>query len=107
MLELGLLSKEYLVLNSILEGLSGGGEGDGKSGMLFFTSKDKKYVIKTLKKDELQFLQSFLHEYAMHMSMNPNSLICRFMGVFKVLPRLDKDPLVWMDARERRDGPLS
>ena len=55
------------LLNSILEGLSGGGEGDGKSGMLFFTSKDKKYVIKTLKKVELVFLQSFLHDYAVHM----------------------------------------
>jgi len=94
------------MLNSILEGLSGGGEGDGKSGMLFFTSKDKKYVIKTLKKVELDFFQSFLHDYAIHMSTNPNSLICRFMGVFKVLRRLDNDPMIFVVMNNVFDTPL-
>lgn len=30
--------------------------GEGKSGMLFFTTSDSKFMIKTLKKPELSFL---------------------------------------------------
>ena len=38
--------------------LSGGAVGEGKSGMVFFMSEDKRYIIKTVKESEKKFCKS-------------------------------------------------
>ena len=40
--------------------LSGGAVGEGKSGMVFFMSEDKRFIIKTVKESEKKFCE-FLH----------------------------------------------
>ena len=62
---------------------------NSKSGMYFFFSHDKKYMIKTLKDDECRFLRRILPHYVRHMTRNPNSLINRYYGLHRVkMPHL-------------------
>ena len=68
--------------------LSGGGVGEGKSGMLFFTSHDKNYVMKTVKESEKDFFfhnsKGVLRNYFIHLAKNIDSLLSRFYGLFKI-----------------------
>eukprot|EP00750_Incisomonas_marina_P018512 INCI2987.2.p1 GENE.INCI2987.2~~INCI2987.2.p1 ORF type:complete len:1110 (+),score=232.07 INCI2987.2:41-3370(+) len=68
---------------------SGGGTGAGKSGMLFFTTGDRRLVLKTLKFSEKEKLLSVLRSYHAYMTqaLGPGgrgSLLSRFMDVFNV-----------------------
>eukprot|EP00939_MAST-03C_sp_MAST-3C-sp1_P002641 g2641.t1 len=64
--------------------LTGGKEGEGKSKMLFFMSKDKNYVMKTVKAHELEFFWTILKDYYWHMIANPDTLLCRFYGLYTI-----------------------
>jgi len=58
----------------------------GKSGSFFISTDDQEYMIKTLKKDELELIRhSFLHEYINYITENPNSLICRIYGMYSLI----------------------
>ena len=64
---------------------------NSKSGMYFFISHDKKYMIKTLKGYECKFLRRILPHYARHMIGNPNSLINQYYGLHRVkMPHLNR-----------------
>ena len=43
------------------------GEGTGKSGSFFFFSHDRKFLIKTMKKKELDIMLKILPDYIKHM----------------------------------------
>jgi hypothetical protein len=75
---------ELSYVKSFQLGVSGGAVGDGKSGMLFFFSKDKGFVVKTLKGRERQVFIKMLPDYMRHMSEHHNSTLCRFFGMFTV-----------------------
>lgn len=60
------------------------GEGSGKSGSFFFFSHDKRFIIKTITKDELDTLLVILKDYIEHFKKNPKSLIVKIIGVFTV-----------------------
>ena len=64
--------------------LSGGKVGAGKSGMLFFFSHDKKYVIKTVTKSELPFFLKLLRDYHTHIATHMNTLLNRFFGLYRM-----------------------
>ena len=58
----------------------------GKSGSFFISTDDNKYMIKTLKSDELELLKhAFLKEYVHHIKENPNSLLCRLYGMYNII----------------------
>ncbi len=94
-----------------LSNLTGGQVGEGKSGMLFFFSADKKYVLKTVKETEKDFFfhKGILENYYKHMLTTENSLMCRFYGLYKikfenskwmvliVMPNCFETPLVLME----------
>ena len=67
---------------SFTEAVSDAKLGEGKSGMFFFTTWDRKFIIKTLKKAELSFLfhTKFLQDYYHHLTQNRESRLCRFYG---------------------------
>jgi len=68
-----------------LSQLSGDGAvGDGKSGMLFFFTRDRRYVLKTVKTNEMAVLveKGLLRAYVKHMADNADSLVCRFFGIY-------------------------
>ena len=58
----------------------------GKSGSFFISTDDNKYMIKTLKSDELELLKhAFLKQYVEHIRKNPDSLLCRLYGMYNII----------------------
>jgi len=56
----------------------------GQSGSLFYYTKNKKYMLKTIPEREFDKFRSVLKDYFLHMKDNPDSLICRFFGLHEV-----------------------
>ena len=58
----------------------------GKSGSFFISTDDNRYMIKSLKSDELDLLKhAFLKEYVNHIEQNPKSLLCRLYGMYNII----------------------
>ena len=60
------------------------GEGAGRSGSFFFFSHDRKFIIKTMSKGELNLLLGLMEPLAEHFKNNPDSLLAKIFGVFTV-----------------------
>ncbi|CAK9057670.1 unnamed protein product [Durusdinium trenchii] len=74
---------EDAFMQSMCDGpLSGGQQGEGKSGMLFFVSWDKKYLAKTVMQKEVTFFADHLANYHSHMRGFSASFLPRFMGLY-------------------------
>lgn len=56
----------------------------GRSGSFFYQTHDNKYLLKTIPKKEFVFLRTILQNYYEHMSKQPNSLIVRICGVYRI-----------------------
>ena len=56
----------------------------GQSGSLFYYTKDKRYMIKTIPKREFSKFLSILQKYYEHLKENPETLISRFFGLHSV-----------------------
>lgn len=59
---------------------------NSKSGCLFLASDDQRFMIKTMRKDECHLLLELLPKYYSHVKAYPNSLINKFLGVYRVKP---------------------
>ena len=57
---------------------------NAKSGQFFFYSNDGKYMIKTMTNDESKFLRRILPHYFRHCCQNPNTLLTKFLGMYRV-----------------------
>lgn len=57
---------------------------NSKSGQFFFYSHDRRYMIKTLTKQESKLLRKMLPAYFTHLSSNPHSFLIRFYGLHRV-----------------------
>ncbi|KAB8089574.1 hypothetical protein EE612_014541 [Oryza sativa] len=68
--------------NSALRELSS----PGKSGSVFFLSQDDRFMIKTLRKSEVQVLLRMLPKYYHHVRTYENTLITKFFGLHRVKP---------------------
>lgn len=64
-----------------LENAKKAGESTGKSGSFFFFSKDKKFIIKTMFKDELDSFMLNLESYFKHIEEG-ESMLARIYGIF-------------------------
>jgi 1-phosphatidylinositol-4-phosphate 5-kinase len=64
----------------------------GKSGSLFYYTKDRNYLIKTMPLREFAKLRGILADYLEHLTTNPDSMIARFFGMYK---------LQWQDTKEK------
>ena len=60
------------------------GAGAGRSGSFFFFSHDKRFIIKTMTKHELNLFLGMFEDYCKHFKDNPNSLMTKILGVFTV-----------------------
>ncbi|KAF4586934.1 Phosphatidylinositol-4-phosphate 5-kinase [Pleurotus pulmonarius] len=70
----------------------------GKSGSFFYFSRDYRFIIKTIRKEEATFLRNVLKQYYEHVKTNPHTLISRFYGLHRVkLPRGKKIHFVIMN----------
>jgi hypothetical protein len=60
------------------------GEGAGRSGSFFFFSKNGKYIIKTMTRQELELYLSHLPKFCEHYRSNKHSILARIVGVFTI-----------------------
>jgi hypothetical protein len=67
----------------------------GKSGSFFFHTADRKYMIKTIKKDEFMVLKKMLPNYFTYMMSNPTSLITKYYGMHHLQCYSKKGSLVY------------
>ncbi|KAK9079346.1 hypothetical protein SSX86_001017 [Deinandra increscens subsp. villosa] len=58
----------------------------GKSGSVFFLSQDDRFMIKTLRKSEVQVLLRMLPDYHRHVKTYENTLITKFFGLHRIKP---------------------
>jgi 1-phosphatidylinositol-4-phosphate 5-kinase len=65
------------------------GEG-GRSGSFLFYSKNLKYIIKTISRDECTFLRSIVVAYRRYLRSNPGSLLTKFVGCHSIEMFRDK-----------------
>lgn len=52
----------------------------GKSGSVFFVSQDERFIIKTMRKEEVKLLLRALPQYYAHVAAHPDTLLTRFYG---------------------------
>mmetsp|Transcript_18158 Transcript_18158/g.30100 ORF Transcript_18158/g.30100 Transcript_18158/m.30100 type:complete len:872 (+) Transcript_18158:429-3044(+) len=57
---------------------------NAKSGQFFFYSGDGKFMIKTMTNAESKFLRRILPHYFRHCSQNPNTMLTKFLGMYRV-----------------------
>ena len=57
------------------------GEGEGASGSFFFFSFDRKFIIKTISRDEVNIFLKFIKEYT-HQITDHSSIITIILGVY-------------------------
>lgn len=77
------------------------GEGAGQSGSFFFHSKDKKFLIKTLRGSERSILLGMLDDFIEHLVVTEKkSLLARIYGVFTIKSNKydDLDVLIMQNA---------
>lgn len=67
------------------------GEGAGRSGSFFFFSHDRKFIIKTMTRTELDLFLAKLPAFKDHMQQNQNSLLAKIFGVFTINTELIKE----------------
>ena len=60
------------------------GEAAGASGSFFFFSHDRRFIVKTVTKDELKVILAVLPYMHEHFINNPHSIISRVYGVYTV-----------------------
>lgn len=79
----------------------------GKSNALFLPTINNRLLIKTMEDPDYQTLiqNSFLTYYLLHLENNPNSIICRFYGVYSVYPDKTGTPLMMILMRNAK-GPF-
>ncbi|KAL4451483.1 hypothetical protein ABPG75_007145 [Micractinium tetrahymenae] len=62
----------------------------GKSGSVFFLSDDDRFLVKTVRKEEMRLLLELIPRYFRHVRANPCTLLVRFYGVHRISPLLGR-----------------
>lgn len=64
----------------------------GASGAIFFLSEDDRFLIKSVKKEEMYALLSIaLRKYYEHVEQHPDTLLVRFYGIHRISPWLGRN----------------
>ena len=76
---------ESLAMDKNIMNIFQSGEGIGKSGSFFFYTQDKKYVVKTTRRNEKAIVLGMLDEMVKHIeNTNNESFLVRIYGIFTV-----------------------
>ena len=75
------------VISAVCDSDLAGGEthAAGKSGSLFWFSKDRRFVLKSLPRSEASCLVNIASDYRDYLRTQPNSLLVKFLGLFKII----------------------
>lgn len=63
----------------------------GKSGSLFYYTRDGKFILKTIGKTEYSFLKKILPNYFKHIKSNPYTLLPKFLGCYQLVKKVKKE----------------
>ena len=63
----------------------------GKSGSMFYYTKDGRFIIKTITKEEFNFLRNILKDYFMHLKNNVQTLLPKFYGCYKLIKKIHQN----------------
>ena len=62
----------------------------GKSGSLFYYTRDGRFIVKTISKKEYKFLKKILASYYNHLKKNPLSFLPKFLGCYRLIREAKK-----------------
>ena len=62
----------------------------GKSGSLFYYTRDGKFIVKTIKKEEYKLIKQILPDYFRHLKTYPLSLLPKFLGCYVLTRKVKK-----------------
>ena len=62
----------------------------GKSGSLFYYTRDGQFIVKTIGHNEYKFLKKILPNYYRHLKQNPMSLLPKFFGCYQLIRKVKK-----------------
>ena len=63
----------------------------GRSGSLFYYTRDGKFILKTISKDEYKTLKRILPSYYNHLKKYKNSFLPKFFGCYKLIRKVKKE----------------
>lgn len=69
---------------------------EGKSGSLFFWTKDGQYMIKTISRSESHVMRKTLKSYRDHLKGHPNSLLMKILGLYRLKTQGEKYEIIIM-----------
>ena len=55
-----------------------------KGGMPLIKTHDKKFLIKSVNKEEKEFFINILPKYHLHLKKNPKSLMAKIVGIYSI-----------------------
>ena len=58
--------------------------GEGKSGAFFYFTHDSRYLVKTIKKFEVEVMLNTLKKYVQYIDKNPNTILSRVVGLHAI-----------------------
>lgn len=62
----------------------------GKSGSLFYYTRDGKFILKTISPTEYAFLKKILPNYFKHLCRNKHTLLPKFLGCYQLVKKVKK-----------------
>ena len=84
------------------------GQNSGQSGSFFFFSHDKRFIIKTMRGDEIDTFMSVHQDYHRHLVRNKKSILSRIYGVYTIkMKHLKPVNLVLMQNTMKTNGKIS
>lgn len=63
----------------------------GASGCIFFLSEDDRFLIKSVRKEEMGIFLHFMKQYEKYVCSNPMTLLVKFYGIHRVRPWLGQN----------------
>lgn len=63
----------------------------GHSGAIFFLSADDRFMIKSVRKEEMEVLLGLVRKYHNHVAAHPRTTLVRFFGIHRVSPWLGRN----------------
>lgn len=62
----------------------------GSSGSLFYYTRDGKFILKTISREEYHTIKNILPAYYKHLMVYPNTLLPKYLGCYKLIKKVKK-----------------
>ncbi|KMV66397.1 phosphatidylinositol-4-phosphate 5-kinase [Encephalitozoon cuniculi EcunIII-L] len=82
------LGKQYILNEQI----------HGKSGSFLFFTRDFKFIVKTIRKNEFRCIRGMINEYKVYVLENPMSFLCKILGCYSLCSRSNEEYFIVMES---------